>query len=146
MIKHIQTSSKGQKSSRGFTLIEVLITVAIVGILAAIAVPNYSEYMKRGRRVDAVTFLLEVAGEQQRYFSEENRFASDMDDLGYGSNATFNTPEGGHYVVSITVPDPAVSYSITAAPITGGMQDGDDCGSFVITSSGGKTAGGTDCW
>ncbi|MEE9321300.1 MAG: type IV pilin protein [Granulosicoccus sp.] len=146
MTSHIYSSNHCQKTVRGFTLIEILITVAIVGILAAIAVPNYSEYMKRGRRVDAMTFLLEVAGEQQRYFSEENRFASDMSDLGYGAAATFNTPEGGHYVVSITVPNPAVKFSLAAAPVGGGLQDGDDCGSFVITSSGGKTADAADCW
>lgn len=133
----------------GFTLIEILIVVAIVGILAAIAVPNYSSYMIDGRRTDAISFLSEAAGEQIRYFSDNNQYADDMEELGYGDAATFDTPEG-YYRVSVSTPADMGSFVLTATPVAGGKQAGDtECQAFTINDKGvRKNVGGTDtdCW
>lgn len=134
----------------GFTLIEVLITVAIIGILAAIAVPSYSIYITKANRTDAMTFLSEVAGEQQRYFSENNQYAEKMSELGYGTANSAASPEA-HYSVSISNPNGAgKGYLLTATPVNGGRQQGDDeCKSFTISSTGvkGNTGGShSDCW
>ena len=142
-----RTLGTGRIPQRGFTLIEVLIAVAIVGIVAAIAVPSYSRFVTKGRRADATAFLLEVAGEQTRFFTERNAYAAKMSDLGYGTGDSFATPEG-YYTVSIARPS-ARSYTLTATPVAGGPQAADgECGSFTLSSTGarGTSAGGGDCW
>ena len=135
-------------TAKGFTLIEVMIVIAIIGILVAIAVPSYSAYLKDGRRADAVVMLLEVAGEQERFKAENNSYAANMASLGYGTGTqnSFASPDG-HYTVSVSA-QTANTYTLTAAPVTGGAQDGDVCGSFSVTSTGGKsvTGTGTKCW
>lgn len=137
-----------RSSNTGFTLIEVMIVVAVIGIIAAIAVPSYSRYMTDARRTDAIAFLSEVAGEQQRYFTENNQFADDMEELGYGDAATFTTPEG-HYVVSVTNPGGTGRFLLTATPVTGGKQASDsECLAFTVSDTGVKanTGSNTDCW
>lgn len=132
----------------GFTLIEVMIVVAIISIIAAIAVPSYSRYMIDARRTDAITFLSEVAGEQQRYFTENNQYAADMQELGYGNAKTYDTPEG-HYVVSVSNPGGTGRYLLTATPATGGKQAGDDeCLALTLSDTGakGSTGSNTNCW
>ena len=62
--------SKQLNRQQGFTLIEVMIVVLIIGILAAIAYPNYSEYVKRGNRSEGQAFLNDVSARQERYFSQ----------------------------------------------------------------------------
>lgn len=144
--------SHGDRAGRGhgFTLIELVIVVAIIGIVAAIAVPSYARYVERTRRVDATAFLAEVAGEQERYFSENNAYArTSMKELGYGAADTHPTPEG-HYVVSIA-PLGARGYTLTATAVPGGRQANDtDCAVLSLTSTGVKTpsaaAGGANCW
>lgn len=135
-------------SKNGFTLIEVLIAVAIISIIAAIAVPSYTGFMIDTRRTDAIGFLSEVAGEQQRYFTENNQYAATMKELGYGDAATFNTPEG-HYVVSVSNPGSTARFVLTATPVTGGKQAGDaECLAFTISDTGARQSTGsdTDCW
>ncbi|MBX2879894.1 MAG: type IV pilin protein [Granulosicoccus sp.] len=131
----------------GFTLIEVLIVVAILSIVAAVALPSFSQYMTDSRRTDAIAFLTEIAGEQQRYFSEFNQYATDLTELNYPT-ASMVSPEG-YYTVSITNPGGNLRYVITATPVTGGKQQGDtECANFVINSTGAKTNTGTkpNCW
>ena len=131
----------------GFSLIEIMIAVAIIGILAGIAVPSYSKYMTDARRTDAISFLSEVAGEQVRYFSDNNQYATTMQELGYGATATFTTPEG-YYVVSVDN-STALKFLLTATPVAGGKQVGDaECASFTISNTGQKKSTGTqtDCW
>lgn len=131
----------------GFTLIEVMIVVAIIAIIAGIAVPSYSKYMTDARRTDAISFLSEVAGEQTRYFSNNNQYATSMSELGYGTAATAVTPEG-HYVVSVSN-STALKFLLTATPVAGGKQAGDlECASLTISHTGQKKSTGTNtaCW
>jgi len=130
------------KKQQGFSFIELLIAVAILGIIAAIAVPNYGAYMQETRRLDAKAFLQEVAGEQVRFFSDNNVYATSMSELGYGANATFRSPEG-HYDISIEN-EVTTSFTLTATPVTNGAQDGDTrCDKFTLDSTGLKNVSGS---
>lgn len=140
---------KRNKKSGGFSLVELLIVIAIIGIIAAIAIPSYSSYMTKTRRIDGTSFLIEVAGEQFRFFSEYNRYATSMDELGYGTGATADSEEG-FYTLSI-VSDTPTSYVLTATPVATGPQSNDaECGSLTLNSSEQKGVTGTsnalDCW
>ncbi|MCL4130194.1 UNVERIFIED_CONTAM: hypothetical protein GTU68_054854 [Idotea baltica] len=127
-----------------------MIVIAIIGLLAAIAVPSYNGYMLKSRRVDGTAFLIEVASEQVRFYSEYNRYANTMSDLGYGTAATADSKEG-HYTVTITTTANDSTYLLTAAPATGSPQLKDTaCGTMALNSSQQKTVTGTstaaDCW
>ena len=142
--------TRQHSSNNGFTLIEMMIVVAVIGIIAAIAVPSYSQYMFDARRTDAIAFLSEVAGEQQRYFSENNEYATAMSDLGYGTADTFPSPEA-HYTISVSNPNgEANGYLLSATPVAGGRQAGDDeCNVFTMSSTGVKANTGgsnSNCW
>ena len=143
------TATTTQKKQQGFTLIELLITVVIIGILVGVAIPSYSKYMDQTRRLDAKAFLQEVAGEQVRYFSDNNQFATDMKELGYGDNATTDSPDGFY---NISIENAVVtSFTLTATAIAGKAQEKDTkCGNFSLDSTGLKgvtgPAGVDGCW
>ncbi len=71
---------------RGFTLMELMIAVAIVGILAAIAVPSYQAQMRQGYRSDAITELQRILAAQERYFMSNKTYTDDMTDLGFAAD------------------------------------------------------------
>lgn len=141
-----------QHSNRlsGFTLIELMIVVVVIALLSAIAIPSYTSYMLKSRRIDGVSFLTEVASEQIRFSSENNRFATTMAELGYGDAATADSEEG-FYTVSIATSNGNQSYVLTATPLANGPQAKDtECGVLTLNSSKQKTVSGTatptDCW
>lgn len=149
-------------STRGLTLIELVITVAIIGILAAIAYPSYQDYARRSNRAVAKTTLLEVQSRQDSYFSDRKRYATDLTDLTYPAATTFfllNTGDTAAddasktaiYSITIGNLQPAAEptrYTLTATPIN--LQAADTkCGALTLRSTGRKTAqgtGGADCW
>jgi len=134
-----------KQSHKGFTLIEVMIAVVILSILVAIAVPSYSKFITDSRRNDATSMLIEVAAEQQRFLSDQNRYATSMADLGYDSDPM--PSDDGYYEITVSNPTNS-TFELTATPVVGGAQESDtECGSFMLRSNGVQTAdGGPDCW
>jgi len=134
----------------GFTLLEVLIAVAVVGILVALAFPSYTEQMNKSRRTDARGPLLDVVNRQEQYQLDHNQVAGNMTLLGYAANP-YITPEGYYSIaVATTGCGTAPCYRFTATPVSGKAQAYDTrCTTFSIDSKGSKTATGaasTQCW
>jgi type IV pilus assembly protein PilE len=133
---------------KGFALIELMIVVAIIAILAAIALPSYSRYVYRSRRASAHDILMGWAAAEERYFTNFNRYALTVGDLGMTGQTT---SEGGYYTASVAAGGTGdnQSYQLTATPT--GVQANDSCGALGLDSQGTKTAPSDDgtngaCW
>ncbi|HEY8099057.1 MAG TPA: type IV pilin protein [Methylobacter sp.] len=136
--------TKIHKTQRGFTLIELMITVAIVGILTAIAIPSYSGYVQKSRRTSAETALLDLASREAKYYSTNNAYTNSMTSLGYASAGPIAVPDATSNYYNLSVALNGTGFTATAAPV--GNQTADACGSFTIDYLGVKGAGATKCW
>lgn len=140
-----------RKKLLGFTLIELVVVIAIIGILAAIAWPTYTDQVRKARRSDGKAALQEVAARLEQFYLDNKRYTATSTDLGYG--ATIDSPERW-YTVSITtgtVACPAVScYVLTATPVATKDQAKDTkCANLTFTSQQVKGASGPlgrECW
>lgn len=133
----------------GFSLIEVMIVVAIIGILAAIAYPSYQDQVRRGNRADAKAALLETAQFMERFYTQNNRYNLDLNGAAPTLPYTKSPRDGSStfYLIRFNGNATATTFSIEAAPQ--GSQTQDTCGTLRIDQSGQKTttAGvATDCW
>jgi type IV pilus assembly protein PilE len=128
---------------RGVTLLELMIVVVIIGILAAIAYPSYRQHVQRAKRTEAMSALLRIATEQERFYLNNNTYAGDLTDLGF-DNDPFTT-ESGTYQVDITAAD-ANSYTAQADYQIDDEEEA-KCNLFTIEADGDKGSGPkTDCW
>lgn len=119
--------------SRGFTLIELMITVVVIGVLAAIAYPSYTQYVIRANRGEAQAYLMELAQRQQQFLMDSRTYASDIDDLGVVEPPSV----GRNYDVSLSdVSATPPTFTLTASPKAGTMQAGD--GDLTVDQSGAK--------
>jgi len=122
---------------RGFTLIEVMITVAIVGILAAIAYPSYQQYVLRSHRSEGMALLSEAAARMERYYAQNSTYASATPSrLGLPANSA-----NGYYSLSLGNPT-ATTYNLSATPQNAQAQD-TACGTLTLDSTGLRGAAGT---
>lgn len=126
------------KKARGFTLIEIVVVVAVIGILAAIAIPSYQQHLRKGRRANAEAFLSDVASREQQYLLDARGYAlggTAIADLGL----TLPTDVSNFYAVAVTPAAPAIppAFTVTATPFPGGVQEPD--GTLAIDNNGTKT-------
>ena len=123
----------------GFTLIELMIAVAVIAILAAVAYPSYTDYIRRGNRVAAQSLLQDLAQRQQQYFAQTRSFASDLStELG----VTVPADVAKNYTVTVAVQaGPPPGYTLTATPKAGTVQAPDP--TLSIDSTGAKSPAGS---
>jgi type IV pilus assembly protein PilE len=146
-------SRSRKHQSLGFTLIELMVTVAIVSVLATIAVTSYSSQVLKSRRTEAKSALLDLAGREERLFSTTNAYSNFAASLGYPAATPTTVMTGltfgnGYYTLSVTTPTPS-SYTLTATA-TGSQLNDAACGNFILNQLGQQTVSGTatpaSCW
>ncbi|TAN13592.1 MAG: type IV pilin protein [Burkholderiaceae bacterium] len=146
----------------GFTLMEVMIVVAIVAILSAIAYPSYQEYVRRSKRADARTQLLEVSQYMQRFYSQNDRYDQANDAAGTAISlpaALATVPRGmdptfADYTIGFQEGTlSARGFTLEAVPRTGGPMVSDKCGTLRINNVGRRSVNGATggmnasiCW
>jgi len=124
-------------NSRGFTLIELMITVAIVAILAAVAYPAYTSHIRKGYRAAAQSYLMDLAQKQTQYLLDNRAYAGNETAL----NATAPTDVSNNYTISLDpLTGPPPTFIITAHPKDPGTMAGD--GDLTINQAGAKTPSG----
>lgn len=128
-------------NSKGFTLIELMITIVIIGILAAIAYPSYLDQLRKTRRSDAHAALLNMAAHMEHYFTEKNTYIG-ATPANIGVSATSGE---GYYRLSISNLN-TTTYTLNAAPIAGGPQANDTCGTLTLTHTNIKGPNPDTCW
>ncbi len=150
-----------KQSQQGFTLLELMITVVIVGVLAAVTYPSYQDSVTKSRRADAKSALLDLANFMERHATEVGCYTDTGGDnqCGTGDDTMptlpyITTPKTGtaYYDLVLSFVD-ATSFTLAANPIAGAAQASDTCGSLTLTNTGVKgviplTPGLTaaDCW
>jgi len=145
-----------KQTELGFTLIELMVTVAIVGILASIAYPSYQNSVMKSRRADVKGSLLGLANAMERRFTETNSYCdaatggtavtncgTATGDTGTPSIYTIPTETANFYTVTISAAT-ASSYTLSAVPNS--AQANDSCGTLTITQTGTKTPSTAGCW
>lgn len=138
-----------RQSNKGFTLIELMVTVAILAILAAIAFPSYTRYVTRTHRSEAQALLSEAAAREERYYAQNNAYTSTVADLNLRSSTGLS--DNGFYQLSISTSDSSQGgYLLSATPLGTQAKDS-ECAVMKLNALGEKTVSGTasdsaTCW
>ena len=131
------------KRTRGFTLIELMIVIAVLSIIVAVGYPSYMEHVKKSRRAEGMGQLLELADRMERAYSDRGTYPTNI------SEVYVATTDNGFYTLSIVSAN-NVSFTVSAAPTSLGQQNDDKCKTFTLTSLGQKTvtdsAMNDQCW
>lgn len=135
---------------KGVTLIELMIVVAIIGIIAAVGYPSYRNYTLDAKRSDAYTALTRLASQQERYYADNNEYATKATELGYASD----TPDSneGNWSLSVAAPNKETAFTVTATAGGAKSHKDDDCKTLTLASTGLKSGkdkddnANADCW
>lgn len=137
------------KRKHGFTIIEVMITVGIVGILAGVALPSYQEHVRKSRRADARITLENLAAAQELYFFRNNKYADKFSDIRVVEDSVLSLPsEQGLYAITLEGND--FSWGMSATPV-GRQAEDRQCAVFSLSNLGDHSAFDADgkassCW
>lgn len=128
--------------AKGFSLIELMIVLSIIGILAMIAYPAYTDYVRRSSRADVKAILLENAQAMERWFTLNNVYTG-------GSLVSAVSPKGAsgssvRYAISFVATPTDTAWTLQAVPQNG--QNGDACGTLTLTQTGAQTPTVAGCW
>jgi type IV pilus assembly protein PilE len=140
-----------RKSISGFTLIELMITVAIIGILAAVALPSYQQYVRKARRADVQSLMSEIAVKQQHFLVDRRAYSesitSALTATPAGLGMTIEQKVSNYYDLSMATDNTVnpITFLITATPKS--SQSTETCGTLTLNQAGVKTASGSgSCW
>jgi len=149
---------KSKQQQKGVTLIELVVVMIIIGILAAVAIPSYRQYVLRSQRSDAKDALLALATQQEKFYLQCNEYTRALNAAATTTCSPGNlrfpaTSERGYYTVAVTAAD-ANGWTATASAVSTLPQYRDTrCRTFQLTSTGAKTArnsgnsaNDTECW
>lgn len=144
-----QFAKAAARIQRGFTLLELMVVVAIIGILVGIAVPTYQDSVRKSRRGQAKADLAEAAQAMERYYTMRSTYVgADLATIG----APTKSPKDGEtaqYTISLNGAPTASTFSLQAVPSASTGQSKDKCGTLGITNTGVKTpndASLKECW
>lgn len=136
------------KKQKGFTLMELMIVVAIIGIISAIAFPSYNSYMKKSRRADAKVGLSKLADKQERFYLQNNIYTTSFAATGLN---TSTTSDEGYYTFAVTSANTA-GFTLSATAVASKAQANDTgCTVMTLSSTGARNPDGNpatekDCW
>jgi len=145
-----------QRANRGFTLIELMVVVLIIGVLGAVAFPAYTNYSTKAKRALGKSFLTQIASRQEMFFADNKRYADHLAELGWADKEITVNPSSA--IVASTAKDALYTLTITdsgtrtftANAIPLGVQADNDkaCGTLTLNQNGtkGTSEGGADCW
>lgn len=133
------------KRAQGFTLIELMIVVAIIAIISAIAYPSYQDSVRKANRSDGLNTITDTAGRLERCYTTYGSY-NNASCTGVLNGATIASQRLHYNIVITSTPS---TYSLTANPVSATQLKDTRCASFTLTNTGLKTATGTDstnCW
>ena len=134
---------------KGFTVVELLIVMAVIGILTAIGYPSYQNHLRKGARASAQAAMMQIADRQAHYLLDARNYALGAAAL-TALSVTLHADVSSKYTVTVTAADgtdtPSLppSYTVTATPVAGGAQVPD--GVLTLTHTGAKTRAGQSGW
>lgn len=138
-----------QEPIAGYTLIELLVTVAIIGVIAAVALPSFQESSRRANRSEAQSALLEAASDQERFYSANSSYSTNALPLTNPAQE-FKTSRDGHYQISVAAcATGTIANCFVATATPQGGQASDTCTTLTLTDTGirGSTGAAVDeCW